>query len=205
MKIDIEKLIRLVNERKTVPEISRELKSSIPGIWYQLEKLNLKDVVKRDSRFLQYAELSEKHCPVCKLTKPITDFYQIQKGSKKKARSSCIICDRNRSKTERLIRYTSFKTIAINYKGGKCIVCGYNKCFAAMDFHHIKGDSKESTIADLISKSSGNSKSPIEFLKSELDKCVLLCANCHREYHAGFITLPLEEIVLKEEPKNVVI
>lgn len=67
----------------------------------------------------------------------------------------------------------------IEYKGGKCQVCGYNKCFWALDFHHLSKAEKSFNI-------SGGTKS-FESMKSELDKCILVCANCHREIHAGII------------------
>ena len=67
---------------------------------------------------------------------------------------------------------------AIEYKGGKCVKCGYNKCNAALDFHHIDSSTKEFNPAHL---TRGN----FEKLKSELDKCVLLCSNCHREHHSS--------------------
>jgi hypothetical protein len=63
----------------------------------------------------------------------------------------------------------------IEYLGGKCMVCGYNKCVAALDFHHKDPKTKLFSL-------SGNSYS-FEKCKSELDKCWLLCANCHRELH----------------------
>ena len=63
----------------------------------------------------------------------------------------------------------------IEYKGGKCEICGYNKCIAALEFHHLDPNEKDFTI-------SGSSKS-FEHLKEEVDKCILVCANCHRELH----------------------
>lgn len=73
----------------------------------------------------------------------------------------------------------NIKKRLIEYKGGKCQICGYNKCQEALDFHHIEPSEKDYTI-------SGGTKS-FETLKKEVDKCVLVCANCHREIHAGII------------------
>lgn len=67
------------------------------------------------------------------------------------------------------------KVELIEYKGGCCEKCGYNKCIEAMEFHHIDPMEKDFTI-------SGKSWS-FERLKSEVDKCVLLCSNCHKETH----------------------
>lgn len=65
----------------------------------------------------------------------------------------------------------------IAYKGGKCEICGYNKCIAALDFHHINPEDKGFAI------SNSNIYKNIEALKREVDKCILICANCHRELH----------------------
>lgn len=67
------------------------------------------------------------------------------------------------------------KIKAVEYKGGKCQECGYNKCVGAMDFHHLDPQEKDFTI-------SGNA-GKWENIKRELDKCVLLCKNCHAERH----------------------
>jgi len=74
-------------------------------------------------------------------------------------------------------RWKARKQTAIEYKGGKCCKCGYNKYIGALEFHHTNPKEKEfdwKTIR-LVSKD--------KFYK-ELDKCILLCANCHREEHA---------------------
>lgn len=69
----------------------------------------------------------------------------------------------------------------IEYKGGKCQICGYNRYQDALDFHHLVPSQKDYNI-------SGGTKS-FNTLKSEVDKCILVCANCHREIHAGMIKL----------------
>lgn len=75
-------------------------------------------------------------------------------------------------------RYSQrIKEELISYKGGKCQCCGYSKCTQALEFHHLDPSQKDFTI-------SGGTKS-FEKLKPEVDKCILVCANCHREIHAG--------------------
>ena len=61
----------------------------------------------------------------------------------------------------------------------KCSKCGYDKCFAAIDFHHIDPSTKESNIGSLFWLKMNEKR--IE----ELKKCMPLCANCHREEHNG--------------------
>ena len=68
------------------------------------------------------------------------------------------------------------KQKAVEYKGGVCEDCGYSKCIAALDFHHLDPSQKDFSIG-------GTNYHKLEALKPELDKCVLLCANCHRERH----------------------
>lgn len=61
--------------------------------------------------------------------------------------------------------------------GGKCQRCGYNKSLVALDFHHIDSSKKDFTISD-------DNFRLIDAVK-EIKKCILICSNCHREYHAG--------------------
>lgn len=64
----------------------------------------------------------------------------------------------------------------VDYKGGKCEICGYNKCISALEFHHLDPNEKDFSIS--------NSKVlSFDKCKSEVDKCILVCANCHREIH----------------------
>lgn len=64
---------------------------------------------------------------------------------------------------------------AVAYKGGKCELCGYDKYVGALEFHHKDPQQKDPT---------GLRAYKLERLFAEVDKCMLLCSNCHREEHA---------------------
>ena len=69
------------------------------------------------------------------------------------------------------------KQLAVKYKRKKCEVCGYHKSLAALEFHHKNPKEKDFFLSDRnLTLSWGE-------IQKELDKCVLLCANCHREEH----------------------
>jgi hypothetical protein len=81
----------------------------------------------------------------------------------------CMLCIEN--------NYSALvKKRCIDYLGSKCIRCGFNKCIWGLEFHHRIPDTK------LFAISTGY-EYPWRRLKNELDKCDLLCANCHREQH----------------------
>jgi len=82
----------------------------------------------------------------------------------------CSKCSIERVKARR----KKIKQMAVDYLGGKCQQCGYKKCISALEFHHQDPIAKEFSIAD------SNTISWVK-IKKELDKCELLCANCHRE------------------------
>lgn len=73
----------------------------------------------------------------------------------------------------------NIKAELIKYKGGKCEICGYDKCNQALDFHHLNPEEKDFNISQSYTYKN------LAKLKLEVDKCILVCANCHREIHAG--------------------
>jgi len=112
-------------------------------------------------------------CKICKKLKPLKDFYVV-KGYRRKECKKCAnkIRQEDRSKKRR-----ELKIKAVQYLGGRCQMCGYDKCMGALEFHHIRGN-KEKGIHEILDKPNW------EKLKKELKKCVLVCANCHREIHS---------------------
>ncbi len=84
--------------------------------------------------------------------------------------------DKNSRAAEQRKRKEDFKQSHVDYLGGKCINCGYDKCNQAMTFHHRNPSEKLFGISDT------NQKELIKVV-DELNKCDLLCANCHFEIH----------------------
>jgi hypothetical protein len=74
---------------------------------------------------------------------------------------------------------------AVAYLGGRCHICGYNRCLSAMDFHHVNALEKDFTISAKMSS--------WEMIERELRKVVLLCCRCHREVHDGLHPSYLED------------
>ena len=98
----------------------------------------------------------------------------------------------NNSNHKRISRLKKVKQKCVEYKGGKCSTegCGYNKCSKALDFHHLDPTTKSFTITEYLTSSPirnllDENKEVLlpDILIQELDKCILLCANCHRELH----------------------
>lgn len=91
------------------------------------------------------------------------------------------------SKPEKVKRWRkNTKENIVNNMGGCCQLCGYNKCFNALELHHVIPEEKELSFGKIRS----NPKS-IEIISKELEKCILLCSNCHKEVHAGVSVLPV--------------
>ena len=67
---------------------------------------------------------------------------------------------------------------AVLARGGQCEICGYNHNIAALDFHHLNPSEKE---FQLDTRHFANNT--LNKLENELNKCILVCANCHREIH----------------------
>jgi hypothetical protein len=121
----------------------------------------------------------KKICPHCNIEKEENQFYRRRQN--KNLTPYCKCC----TKLQTTIRQQKLKEEAINYKGGKCISCNYNDYQGALEFHHLDPNEKEFSI-------STTKHLTLEKIKVELDKCILLCANCHREIHANRIKYDLK-------------
>lgn len=75
-----------------------------------------------------------------------------------------------------------YKSAARDYlkelKSKGCCLCGYCKCLDALEFHHVNGAEKKGQLGKI---------KHLPAVVRELEKCILVCANCHREIHSGQI------------------
>jgi hypothetical protein len=146
----------------------------------------------------------KKKCNTCGEVKDVSNYYPYKKSIRGSCKECCNIKTTNYMKTVsketrsewwkrswekeeyRKQKYKSakerkikIKQLAVDYLGGKCNRCGYDNCIEAFEFHHIDPSTKDPS---LDGRGINRGKS-FEASKEELDKCVLLCANCHREVH----------------------
>lgn len=91
---------------------------------------------------------------------------------------------KNKSEAVKLWRKNTKEKIVKSF-GGKCGICGYDKCNEALDVHHLDPDTKKFSLAGSLA----NPKKWID-LVTELKKCVLLCRNCHAEHHYSDLKIP---------------
>lgn len=116
------------------------------------------------------------NCYKCKTPNLTEENFYTKNGTK--TYSYC----RNCSSNDVVIRLRKMKQKCVDYKGGKCCKCGYNKYTGALEFHHLDPKEKDFNISkSRLSKWSNK-------ITSELDKCILVCSNCHKEIHGNIIS-----------------
>lgn len=121
---------------------------------------------KHNTKQIHVNKVDKRRCYKCDETDP-DKFY----GHKKS------ICGRCSNK-ENVNAIRAKKKRAVEYLGGKCKYCGYNKCINSLDFHHTNSHEKDKNFRNMRSWS-------WERITKELTKCELVCRNCHGEIHAG--------------------
>lgn len=102
---------------------------------------------------------------------------------------------KNNSSFAQFLRSAKRKLELVEYKGGKCERCGYNKNISALEFHHINSSEKKFNIDGRLL---ANKK--MEELIDEANKCMLLCSNCHKEvHHEGHNIETIKEFLNEEK------
>ena len=168
-----EELELLINDGKSLNKISKEIGKSLTTIRYWVKKHKIPFQTKNFSSqgIKEYG--SSRLCPKCKNNCNINEFYD--RRGKIGGYVYCKKCT-----TIQVVEITQkLKQEMVDYKGGCCQKCGYDKYIGALDFHHINPSEKDFTIAHLRQYKFD------DIIKSELDKCLLVCSNCHREIHGG--------------------
>lgn len=174
-----ENITNLKNEGKTSQEISSILNIGLGTVGYYFKILGLNNEKLNNEEIENVIELYNKRKTFKEISSILNlDFNLIKNYIKNKK-----ILKPKITKEELKIQKTSHvvnwkkrkKNELVEYKGGNCEFCGYNKCIEALEFHHKDPNEKDFNIS--------GSNFKIETLKKEVDKCLLLCSNCHREEH----------------------
>lgn len=119
-----------------------------------------------------------KICNKCNKEKNINEFRIV--GNYR--RNTCKKCEADETKIQAQIT-----TDYIKSKKTKCIICGYNKSKSALDFHHTNSEDKEFTISKY--KRLRWSNEVKVMLDKEIEKCIVVCKNCHCEIHDEIIII----------------
>jgi hypothetical protein len=161
-------LEELAAQGATLQELAARLDRSIATVRYWLRKW---DIARADCRRTDVdpataPALAERACP----RHGLVSFRLDPRGTYR-----CKLCRQEQVAGHR----RRVKRILVREAGGCCRLCGYDRCVAALQFHHVDRTDKSFALS-----SAGFTRS-IAKARAEASKCVLLCANCHAEVEAG--------------------
>ena len=184
-------IIKLRNEGKTYLQISKVLKCAKSTISYHCQNLDRNKEIALNNRLSNSENWLRIQCWSDNVKRTVSQLYflrtrmtEIAEILNEEISTIRFFCtnkpqiDSSNFKSYKYVklRRLKLKLLCAIFKGGKCAKCGYSACIAALDFHHKNSDNK----GFAISNKSGSSWKTI---KKEVEKCVLLCSNCHREEH----------------------
>jgi len=153
----------MLDSGSSIADMSNKTGKSKTTIRYWLKKFDLK------TKNAIYNKKKKYKCVTCGET---DRKKMMSKGGDRKSFSTCKSCH-NRATID---RGRQRKIELVKHMGGKCVDCGYNKNYAAFDFHHLDETKKDVNFKSMRYWSSDRAK-------DEMKNCVLLCSNCHRERH----------------------
>ena len=123
-----------------------------------------------------------RKCYICHVTQTLQNSKtRVTRAGSVLFKSRCIKCDKEYMREYHKIyepkRYEKELQIMKNLKVNGCAICGYNKCARSLDFHHVNPKNKKFNLklANLHKKDT--------LVVEEVNKCILVCRNCHGEIH----------------------
>jgi transposase len=170
-----EELERLLAAGLSLPEIAHRLDRSLATIRHWMKRYELKPNPRRKRGGENGPREVVSRCR----HHGVTGFVREGRGYYR-----CKRCRIERASQRRRV----IKRKLVEGAGGRCVVCGYDRCQQALEFHHLDPTTKEFHLA-----LHGVTRS-LERSRAEARKCVLLCANCHREVEAGITAVPLNSL-----------
>lgn len=179
--IEKDRLAELVDAGMTIAEIATEVGRSKGAVRYWMRRYGLKTHhasrrrpyevarVARDAGILTTEMRCRRH--------GATEFILEGRGYYRCKRCRADSVTRHRRR---------LKETLVEEAGGRCIVCGYDRSYRALEFHHLDPREKR------LQLSAQGVTLSLDALRAESLKCVLLCSNCHAEVEGGVLVLPLE-------------
>lgn len=168
-KITEELLSALLKQNLSTVQIGIQLGYTSAGIRYHMNKYGLESNHESIRDRKCYRTDTEKQCPRCTKIKSLNEFDKRPNGN---ICSYCKVCT-NENRYAILKRH---KLTLITELGKKCSICGYNKNSAALEFHHTAPEHKDFSI-------SNTKTTNLDKIRKEMEKCILVCSNCHKEIH----------------------
>ena len=179
MTIDIKEFTQYLLEGKTVKELQEIFNCSRTSITDFKRKHGLVGLSPNSKKIDR--DNGTKTCISCNAVLPLTDFYSNGRTSAGliKYKPTCKYCENSSRKH-------SFKNLIFDYLDSQnrkyeCSKCSYTGEYGSLDFHHINPNEKRFNIGETNPK--GSIDTFIDKVIPELEKCVLLCPNCHRQEH----------------------
>jgi transposase len=169
-----DELTPLVEAGMSIAEIAEEVERSKATVRHWLREYGLKTKRSEERRVAlqtqrQVGEVLMREC----MHHGVTEFKRRSTGGHR-----CLKC-RSDAVTK---RRRKVKQTLVDEAGGACHICGYDRCIAALEFHHLEPSEKRFALSHRSARSLASSR-------AEADKCMLLCANCHAEVEAGLVSL----------------
>lgn len=169
--MDKNELEKYIESGCTIAEISEKTNKSKTSVRHWLTKYGLKTTGKAGAKPKNDIVDGMKMCSCCKKILPISEFRERKDrpGTLQPYCKSCasgFVVEKNNRHKKALVKYM----------GGKCADCGIVGHHSIYDFHHTEPEHKDFTIQS-------NRHYNFAQLIDELDKCVMLCANCHTKRH----------------------
>jgi hypothetical protein len=126
-----------------------------------MKKCNKCNIEKSFNEFSKNINSKDGHQHICKTCKKILDKSSFDKNKIKWIKHY-------------KIKYQELSNYANNIKSlNKCLKCGESR-YWVLDFHHLDSTKKEMNV---------NQAGSLRLLKKEIEKCIILCSNCHRDFH----------------------
>lgn len=167
---------RLIEAEATLPEMADRLGMSITTLKKHLALHGLRT---RRAEGLRNGRLARENGEESRLM-PCRHHGETTFQLDARGTYRCLACRSDRVAERR----RKVKRILLEEAGGRCALCGYDRCVRALHFHHREPGGKAFGL------SHGGYTHGIETLRREARKCILLCSNCHAEVEAGMVAIP---------------